>query len=174
VTTFRRFLVIQALLIWQGGFLFYASVVVTIGTEIHGAFHQGRVTRHVTDALNVIGVAALAILAWDQLRSKGPKWCRQSRWVLWFLMALALGILAWLHPRIESYIDFESEGSISDYAAFYLWHRVYLYVSTVQSVAGAVYVVMILRAWFSPSPLRGGGRGEGSNARDSVGLDPSP
>ena len=63
----RRFLVIQALLLWQGGFLFYAAVVVPTGTEVLGSFEQGRVTRHVTNSMNVIGAVTLIILAWDQL-----------------------------------------------------------------------------------------------------------
>ena len=36
MTAVRRFLVFQTLLLWQGGFLFYTAVVVTIGTQVLG------------------------------------------------------------------------------------------------------------------------------------------
>ena len=47
-------------MLWQGGFLFYAAVVVPTGTEVLGSFEQGRVTRHVTDWLNGIGAVTLS------------------------------------------------------------------------------------------------------------------
>jgi hypothetical protein len=138
----RRFLVVQALLVWQGGFFFYAAVVVPIGTDVHGSFGQGMVTRHVTDWANVIGAIAVLILAWDQLANRESRWCRVTRWGLWAIMAGVLPALALIHIRIEPYID-----STMDYATFYLWHRIYLYVATAQWVAGLGYVAVMLRAW---------------------------
>ena len=38
--TLRRFLVVQALMLWQGGFLFYTSAVVPTGTNLLGAAGQ--------------------------------------------------------------------------------------------------------------------------------------
>ncbi|HEX3149873.1 MAG TPA: hypothetical protein VHR66_17485 [Gemmataceae bacterium] len=142
MSTVRRFLVIQALMIWQGGFFFYAAVVVPTGTDVHGAFGQGMVTRHVTDWMNVVGAFAVAIFAWDQLSSRASRGIRWGQWLMWGLMASGLVALAFLHPRIEPYID-----STMEYKTFYLWHRVYLYVATAQWVAGLVYVVLMLRAW---------------------------
>lgn len=145
MSTLRRFLVIQALLCWQGGFLFYAAVVVPIGTEVHGSFNQGMVTRHVTDWMNVIGAAAVAILAWDQLANGDPRVYRRVRWGLWLVLAGGLPILATIHVRIEPYID-----SSMDHRTFYQWHRVYLYVASAQWVAGLAYVAVMLRAWAKP------------------------
>jgi hypothetical protein len=142
MSTFRRFLVIQALLVWQGGFLFYAAVVVPIGTDVHGAFRQGMVTRHVTDWMNMIGAGAVAILAWDQWANGDSRGYRRARWGLWIVLAGGLVALAFIHPRIEPFID-----SVMEYNTFYLWHRIYLYVATVQWVAGLAYVVVMLRAW---------------------------
>jgi hypothetical protein len=34
MTTLRRFLALAALLDWQGGFLFYAAVVIPIGLDV--------------------------------------------------------------------------------------------------------------------------------------------
>jgi hypothetical protein len=145
MSTLRRFLVIQALLFWQGGFLFYAAVVVPIGTDVHGPFRQGMVTRHVTDWMNVIGAVAVAILAWDQLANGDSRAYRWSRWGLWFVLASGLVALGLIHPRIEPYID-----SSMDYHEFYQWHRAYLYVASAQWVAGLAYVAVMLRAWAKP------------------------
>lgn len=142
MSTLRRFLVIQALLFWQGGFLFYAAVVVPIGTRVHGSIGQGTVTRHVTDWMNVIGAVAVANLAWDQWANGDPRGCRRARWGLWFVLAAGLVALALIHLRIEPYID-----STMDYATFYAWHRAYLYVASAQWVASLGYVVVMLRAW---------------------------
>lgn len=142
----RRFVVIQALMLWQGGFLFYAAVVVPSGTEVLGSFQQGRVTRHVTNTMNVIGAATIVILAWDQCRTS---FCRRTRWTLWSILAIALAMLAVLHPRIESNVDFSASGQIADYAGFYFWHRLYLYVAATQWIMGLVYVAVTLQAWAS-------------------------
>src|SRR4051794_40854244 len=129
MSTPPRFLVIQALLFWQGGFLFYAAGVVPIGAEGHGAFGQGMGTRHVTDWMNVIGGVAVAVLAWDQWASGDRRGYRVARWGLWLVLAGGLAALAVIHPRIEPYID-----STMEYPAFYRWHRVYLYVASAQWV----------------------------------------
>jgi len=145
MSTVRRFLVIQALLFWQGGFLFYAAVVVPVGTQVHGSFGQGMVTRHVTDWMNAIGAAAIAILAWDQWANGDPRGYRVARWGLWLFLAGGLVALAVIHPRIEPYID-----STMEYRTFYVWHRVYLYVASAQWVVCLAYVVLMLRAWATP------------------------
>jgi hypothetical protein len=143
MSTLRRFLVFQALLLWQGGFLFYAAFVVPTGTDVLGTFEQGRVTRHVTDSMNVIGVVALAILAWDQCFSG----FRRLRWSLWVAMAGTVAALAWLHVLIESFVDFSLAGKIRDYPTFYSWHRAYLYVAAAQWVFGLAYVAVLIRDW---------------------------
>jgi hypothetical protein len=145
MSTVRRFLVIQTLLFWQGGFLFYAAVVVPVGTQVHGSFGQGMVTRHVTDWMNAIGAVAVAILAWDQWANGDPRGHRVTRWGLWLVLAGGLAVLAVIHSRIEPYTD-----STMEYRTFYYWHRVYLYVASAQWVAGLAYVVVMLRAWAKP------------------------
>ena len=142
----RRFLVIQALLLWQGGFLFYAAVVIPIGSDLLGSWAQGTVTRHVTDRMNVIGAVTLLILAWDQWANPALN-CRKCRWALWIVMTLSLVALALLHPAMASYVDGAGSGSAWEFGTFYFWHRVYLYVSTAQWVAGLGYVAVTLRAW---------------------------
>lgn len=141
-TVLRRFLVIQALMLWQGGFLFYTAVVVPIGTDEHGAFGQGVVTRHVTDWMNLFGAGTLAVLAWDQWVNGDGRASRRMRWGLWVILAAGLGMLAVLHGQIEPYID-----SSMSYQEFYRLHRAYLIVATVQWVAAVGYVAVMLRAW---------------------------
>jgi hypothetical protein len=138
----RRFLVVQALMLWQGGFLFYTAVVVPTGTAEFTAFEQSRVTRVVTNWMNALGVVTLVILAWDQWATRPAR----GRWLLWSGMTIALAGLAVLHPMIEARVDY-TDGRISDYTGFYARHRIYLWVSTIQWAIGLVYVVLMLRAW---------------------------
>jgi hypothetical protein len=139
-------------MLWQGGFLFYTGVVVPAGTAEFGSFEQGRVTRIVTTWMNGLGVAALLLMAWDQWATRPAR----GRWVMWVLMTSGLVGLLVLHPMIEGRIDFKGEGKIHDYAGFYLRHRIYLWVSTVQWAVGVVYILLMLRAWRRPVPSREG------------------
>ena len=46
MTILRRFLVLIALFFWQGGFTFYAAVVVPVGQQVlHSHLRQGFVTQ---------------------------------------------------------------------------------------------------------------------------------
>src|SRR5215468_6101686 len=77
----RRFLVLVALMFWQGGFTFYAAVVVPVGqNELGSHLQQGFITRQVTDYLNLSGAIALFLLGCDVAasrdRSTGRRWAR--------------------------------------------------------------------------------------------------
>src|SRR3954471_15293662 len=104
MTLFRRALLVFALMFWQGGFTFYSAVVVPIGTDVLGsAAEQGWITRRVTVWLNVAGAVALPVWAWDLAASPVPTRRRQAvRWLLWGVMAAALGLLFWLHPQLDA------------------------------------------------------------------------
>ena len=55
MTILRRFLVLIALFFWQGGFTFYAAVVVPVGQQVlHSHLRQGFVTQQVTNYLNLL------------------------------------------------------------------------------------------------------------------------
>src|SRR5262249_56597146 len=96
MTILRRFLVLIALFFWQGGFTFYAAVVVPIGQQVlNSHLRQGFITQQVTNYLNLSGAIALVPLAWEVVVSGDPS--RRRRWfrgLLWTLMALALAALA--------------------------------------------------------------------------------
>ncbi|HSQ58530.1 MAG TPA: hypothetical protein VLM40_22610, partial [Gemmata sp.] len=99
MTTFRRFVVLQLLLVWQGGFLFYAAVVVPAGTQVLGsAAAQGPITSRVTDWLNVLGIVALLTMAWDLNYSRDGSSRRiAARWWIWGVVLVGQLFLLFLH-----------------------------------------------------------------------------
>jgi hypothetical protein len=56
-----RFIVMTAFVFWLGGFTFYISIVVPLGTEQLGAIGQGFITREVTKSINISATIALAL-----------------------------------------------------------------------------------------------------------------
>jgi hypothetical protein len=142
----RRFLVMTALLFWQGGFLFYSSVVVPIGQEMLGTT-QAFVTRRVTQSLNLAGAVALVVLLPDALaRGAGSRLRKRLRLAAWVGMAVALGTLVWMHPHLDAFLDHELH-IVEDHKGFRPWHRVYLWVSTIQWALGVVYLWLTIGAW---------------------------
>jgi hypothetical protein len=144
----RRFLAIAALMFWQGGFTFYAAVVVPIGQWVLGShLEQGLITREVTWYLNVSGAFAIGILA-IELQSSGVsrqlqlKW----RWAIWGGMALVLFALVIMHPAMDALID-ANEHTITDRVQFRIRHRIYLWVSTLEWILGIAYLWLMLKSW---------------------------
>lgn len=142
----RRFLVVMALLYWQGGFLFYSAAVVPIGQDMLGVT-QGFITRRVTVALNVAGAVAVVPLLLDALLSGEPRRGRRVlRLFCWAIIAITLVLLFWMHPRLDDYLDVERH-IVENARAFRRWHRWYLWISTIQWALGLVYMVLMLQAW---------------------------
>jgi len=143
----RRFLVLAALMFWQGGFVFYAGVVVPIGTEVLGsAQEQGRITRRVAVWLNWTGAAALVPIGWDALADRRNPWARRGRIATWLVMAGGQIVLFCLYPRLDAMFDPEAL-HISERRLFRTLHRTYLWTSTVQWIAGVSYAALTLWAW---------------------------
>ena len=138
----RRTLLLWMFMFWQGGFFFYAAVVVKVGTDAHGTFGQGLVTRHVTWWLNVAGFVVLAAWLCDLIVERASCWKR--RWAAWAGMLLTLIALIWLHPRMDALIE---EQYVSDEAAFYVMHRCYLWISTIQWGVSVPFTYWTLRSW---------------------------
>ena len=149
----RRFLVLVALTFWLGGFTFYAGVVVPIGTRVLGsAQDQGMITREVTFWLNVAGAITLVPLLWDALATADRAvWRCRARLALWLFILCCQAALFALHRHLDAMIDLTPDAPIviSDYDAFHLAHRVYLWVNTVQWAAGLVFIVLMLKGWQS-------------------------
>jgi hypothetical protein len=145
-------LVLAALLFWQGGFTFYAAIVVPIGQGLFGDEMQGSVTRHVTNYLNLSGAVALLVLAWDAAASADHSALRRrARWLAWVGMVVVLALLVWLHANMDGLLDADSFNR----NAFRNRHRWYLWLSTVQWACGLAYMGLTIGVWRCGDQLMG-------------------
>jgi hypothetical protein len=144
----RRFLALVALIFWQGGFTFYAAVVVPVGQQVLGShLEQGFITREVTWYMNIAGAVALAVLAGEMLASDQSLQLRNKwRWALWIGMVGALFVLVIAHARLNAFIDVDAH-AITERAHFRVLHRIYLWISTLQWVFGWIYLWLMLKSW---------------------------
>jgi hypothetical protein len=143
-------LVLGALAFWQGGFTFYAAVVVPIGTAILGsAVNQGFITREVTTYLNLAGAVALPVLLWDVV-ANGETWRKRApRLALWVGLAVTLLVLAYLHPILAERMErAEPERfHIHERALFRRLHKGYLWTATVQWGFGLLFLAWSVADW---------------------------
>lgn len=142
----RRFLVLAALMFWQGGFTFYSLVVIHVGHQVLGSQRQqAMVTRSVTNYLNLGGAVALAFWGWDVASTRDLSRVRRRwRWGLWSMLVLTLALLAWLHLPLD---ELMVPDSISDRSRFYGLHQWYLLTSTVQWAGSLLLTALTLLAW---------------------------
>ena len=150
----RRYLVVQTLMLWQGGFLFYSAAVVPIGTRILGsAAAQGIITARVTEVLNICGLAGLAALGWDLLICRDTRKLRANfRWICWSIAGVSQVTLIVLHGMLTSLMD-PTHNSIVGRTPFTHLHGAYLWVSTTQWVMCLAMVWLTLRAWGSEDSI---------------------
>ena len=135
VIALRRFLVFQAFLFWQGGFVFYAAIVVPTGTEMLGSATQGLVTQRVTHWLNAFGILWHLLIFWD-LRSH---WSR-LRFRLWIVSFVFLISLIGLHIAMD-------EALVNRGTHFRTMHILYLWISTFHWLIGLAMAWLSLRVW---------------------------
>ncbi len=157
----RRLLLLAVLLFWQGGFLFYATVVIPIGRQVLGDIRQqARITRQATLALNAAGGAAVVVLAWDLLVLSDPLRARhRGRGLLWLLLLLSLLGLVWLRSLLDRQFD-HSALQIADPTTFSGGHRLYVGLSIVQTGLALGFLVLTLLAWQARDRLKGEKKGE--------------
>jgi hypothetical protein len=140
----RRALAISALSLWVGGLTFYGLVVVPLGGEVLGsAAAQGFITQAVALRLNVAGLVALAVLAWNASSTRGR---RRPLWITWIAMLAAQAALLLLYPLLGALLDTDAR-SILDREAFYARHRAYLLVTAGQWLAAIVHLVFAIGGW---------------------------
>jgi hypothetical protein len=144
----RRFLVLIALMFWQGGFTFYGGVVVPVGSAVLGSEReQGFITRKVTNHLNLAGAVALAVWSWDLSAMRGTSpGGRRLRWAIWAGLVLSLALLVGLHPRLDELLDPE-DVMVLDRRRFRSLHERYLIISTVQWAGCLLLTALTIRAW---------------------------
>ncbi len=135
--------------VWFGGFTFYVSFVVPIGTEVLGsAAEQGFITRLVTHRLNWVGGIALVSMLVESLFSwnRSPPRLRRIQILLVILMGVLLAGLFVLHPYMDRLLDPEARVVILG-DRFYRLHRVYLWASTIQWVFAWFWLFALARSW---------------------------
>jgi len=156
MTPLRRFVVFQALLLWQGGFLFYTAFVVPVGTAVLGsAAAQGAITSRVTETLNTLGVVGLAVVAWDLAAARDPDARRTAaRWWCWAVALVCVYLQVVSHQLLVSFMD-PGRRYVLIRPPFYPVHRLYLWASTVQWLALLALSWWTLRAWAAEGSGRG-------------------
>jgi hypothetical protein len=148
MTLVRRFLVLCGLLFWQGGFTFYAAVVIPVGRQVLGSLReQAPITRQATWVLNLAGAAALLLLGWDLLTGRDPSARRRwARWLLWLGLLASLLALAWLHALLDRLFDPRLR-TVSDPHDFSVEHQLYVAVSLLQCLLALASLGAGLAAW---------------------------
>ena len=133
-----RFLSLLTTTTWWGGLSVYAWIVVPIATESFGATSQGFVTRQVTLWLNGFAAASLVLTAWETYR-------RREAWMMsmWVVLLATLLSLQFTHGVLDAMMEPTTE-EVADPESFYQWHRVYLWVTTVQWFAGIGFLWPLL------------------------------
>lgn len=143
----RRFLVFQAFLWWQGGFVFYAAVVVPIGTAQSSAFGQGLITQRVTDWLAGLGGAWHLLYLWELLAARDPNRRQaQFRFNAWLLSLLLHVALIFVHFEMDALID-DDNGEVRDRIHFRGMHIAYLWGVTTQWLLALAQAWMTIGAW---------------------------
>ena len=132
-----------ALVLWVGGLSFYALAVIPEAHEVLGGHRPvGFITRRVTVWLNLLGVVLIAALAGDlRHRRAGPR-----AWIALGVMAVAQAFLFVWHGQVDGFLDVPTQG-ISAPDTFYVFHRVYLWVTAVEWLCAVGLGVTALAAW---------------------------
>ncbi|MDG1875290.1 MAG: hypothetical protein P8J27_15355 [Mariniblastus sp.] len=145
----RQFLCLLMFAVWFGGFTFYIAVVVPTGTQVLGSARiQGFVTQQVTWHLNWITAIAVVLMLWEVF-AEFPKKYRRSRMLAVSLVIAILVLmlaLVWIHGILNGFLDFENR-SVRQKATFYQWHRLYLWISTIQWALGILFAWLLVKNW---------------------------
>ncbi len=142
MTLLRRLILLVALMFWQGGFMFYGSVVITVGAQVLGSeLEQGFVTQSVTNYLNIAGAGCLAIWGFVFWREK-MTW---FGWSVWLGLVVSLAALAMLHGHMDQRLDLGNH--LVSGQGFYSLHRVYLTTSTAQWLVALALLGFTIHQW---------------------------
>lgn len=161
--TLRRYLSLCALLFWQGGFTFYAQLVIPITRQVlhdHGQLPLAAlITGPATNWLNGIGVVTLIVLLWDLTASSdSSRRRRRLRAGAWGVLCVTLAALFLLHYVLDRLGPLDSLG-LEERPTFWVMHSLYLAACTLQWAAGLAYLGMSVSAWRAHD-LQGEGKKE--------------
>ena len=143
-----RFLWIIMFALWQGGFMFYGAIIVPVGTKVLGsASLQGMVTQSVTNYLNIIGILALMTWLCELLLRRDVHKIRHYLCsTLLVMMMILLGMLGWLHTRLDQLLDVEPQ-VVLHAVSFARLHSWYLIISTIQWTLSLALTGLTIWAW---------------------------
>lgn len=127
-----RFVNFLALTTWWGGLTFYAAIVVPVGTDIFGSTEQGFVTQSVTNWLNALLALTLALSLRSVIHERRP-----VQLATWIVLLITLVAHIGIHWQLDKLLD-ASTLSVNEPSTFYSLHRVYLWVTIAQWLAGIV------------------------------------
>ena len=103
MTITRRFVIVLALVFWQGGFMFYGAVTVPVMRARLDAKpdreNRSKITQQVTQWMNLAGTLALLGMMADVVAS--PSGRKRRRWVAWLVMAVPHPALVMLHREMS-------------------------------------------------------------------------
>ncbi len=144
-----RFVTLCALGWWLGGLTFYSLFVIRAAHAVVGSHSKvGFVTQRVTNGLNALGTAALALLLVNLLVSwrSALKWNRIGLAVSWLTAAAAHAWVILLHGRLDAMLDFQAR-QVQQGTPFHGAHETYLIGTAVEWGAGLVCLLAALVAW---------------------------
>jgi hypothetical protein len=159
LTLLRRFVALSLLGLWLGGLTFYTLRVIRAAHQVLGSHLKvGFITRLVTNDLNAIGAAALALLLGNLLlswRRVGP-WQQRALAATWTVAAAGLVWGFLIHARLDAMLDVPAR-QVREGASFHGPHELYLIATAIQWFAGLAHLAACLVAWWredSVSPDR--------------------
>lgn len=120
---------IIALLIWWGGFTFYAGIVVPVGMDVLRSHTQmGFITQEVSKYLNVISLMLFILYAYSLRNHKFTEDVLIEQIVSFSLIGFQI-LLFVIHYFLTNSLDFEHHIVLNP-DKFYVFHRIYLIIET--------------------------------------------
>lgn len=151
---FLRTLAVAAIAVWLGGVVFYGAVAVPSGVKVfHGHREIGFLTREVTDRANWIGVLALLVLLANfMVGFRGIlRGAHLHLAVSWGVMAASHIALMLLWSAMDGLLGGNRDMAIHSPDDLARLHPVYLGVTSVQCMAGALHLWGVLQQ-VKPAP----------------------
>ena len=143
----RRYAVLLTFALWMGGFTFYTLIVIPTGGKVLGSERDvGFITQQVTNWLNWIGLLALLILGWNA-RAEGRGAAKLFLALAWLAMALTQAGLFALHRVIDTLLDTATHKIHGPLDHFFVWHRSYMAMASMQWLAALIYLWLALLIW---------------------------
>ena len=100
------FLTIITFALWWGGFTFYAAWVIPTAHEVTGNhILTGMITQRVSNVLNVLITVFIAVSMVTFYVEKRKK----RQWIPLSIIALGLLVLVVLHPKMDTFVQVETQ-----------------------------------------------------------------